>query len=123
MNQEQQLVEAQVVKLTRMAHPTDQGKATGELEDAIRGTLEAMVTYGETKAQREVEAHGFGNIKSGKKLAKKLRQAYGRELHDAAQDRTKKLYKTFEEHIRPQPRFVPTFAWRLIQRIVLQHYV
>lgn len=120
---EKQMVESNVVRITRLAHPTDQGAPTSTLENAVRSTLESMIAYGEKRAEEEVEANGFGNIKSGKKLARKLRQTYQRELRDAAQDRTDRLYKTFEDHIRPKPFLIPGPVWRVIQRVVLQHYI
>jgi len=39
------------------------------------------------KIQRDVERNGFENVKSGKKMAKKLRQAYGRDLKQQAKER------------------------------------
>jgi hypothetical protein len=66
---------------------------------------------------------GFENIKSNKKIAKKAKQMYRREVRDIAKKQVDGLYKTFEEHVRPKPRYVPEWIWRGLQRIVLMHYV
>lgn len=73
--------------------------------------------------KNEIKTQGFDGVTSGKKMAKKLRQIYKRELDDLAADRTDKLFKTFEEHIRPKPQWIPAPVWKVIQRAVLIHYV
>lgn len=72
--------------------------------------------------KEEIRSQGFVGVTSGKKMAKKLRQIYQRDLHKLADKRTDALYKTFEEHIRPKPWWVPGAVWKVIQRIVLVHY-
>lgn len=72
--------------------------------------------------KQEIKSQGFEGVTSGKKMAKKLRQIYQRDLNALAAKRTDALYKTFEEHIRPKPWWVPGAVWKVIQRVVLVHY-
>lgn len=68
-------------------------------------------------------AESLGATTGSGKVAKKVRKMYAKNVEKLAQQRTDSLYKTFEEHIRPKPTWIPTAAWKVIQRIVLVHYV
>lgn len=56
----------------------------------------------------------FGKVKSGKKLQRKVGQLYRREMRTAVQEKTDALYKSFEEHIKPRPTWMPERLWRWI---------
>jgi len=56
----------------------------------------------------------FGKVKSGKKLQRKVAQLYGKEMRKFAQEKTEELYKSFEEHIKPRPTWMPERLWRWI---------
>lgn len=58
--------------------------------------------------------NSFGKVKSGKKLAKKVAQLYGKEMRNFAREKTDALYKSFEEHIKPRPKWMPERLWRWI---------
>jgi hypothetical protein len=88
----------------------ERGKRIGAVEERAKMT-------------QELKNHGFDGITSGRKVAKKLRQYYGRSLEEQANERVNGMYKTFEEHIRPKPKWIPAIVWRVIQRCVLMHYV
>lgn len=56
----------------------------------------------------------FGSVKSGKKLSKKVAKLYGKEMAKYAKEKTDELYKSFEEHIKPRPKWMPERVWRWI---------
>ena len=56
----------------------------------------------------------FGGIKSGKKIQKKVAKLYQKEMSKFAQEKTEELYKSFEEHIKPRPKWMPEKVWRWI---------
>lgn len=72
----------------------------------------------------EVEAIGrqFGGSTSTKKIAKKVKQVYGRNIRLMAKEKVDGTFKDFEEHIRPKPRYIPEKIWKVIQNIVLKDY-
>lgn len=65
---------------------------------------------------REIQliVNEFGKVKSGKRLAKKVSKLYGKEMKKAAKEKTDELYKSFEEHIKPRPKWMPVWLWRWI---------
>jgi len=91
----------------------------GAYEEGFKAGAEAE----RKKMTGELAGAGFNEITSGRKVAKKLRQQYSRSIRALSTARVDGLYKTFEEHIRPKPRWIPGPAWRVIQRIVLVHYI
>lgn len=56
----------------------------------------------------------FGNTKSGKKISKKVNKLYKHEMEKFAQEATDQLYKDFQEHIKPRPKWMPEKLWRWI---------
>lgn len=65
---------------------------------------------------REIQlvVNSFGNIKSGKKLSKKVAKLYGKEMRQFAKEKTDEIYKSFEEHIKPRPKWMPERLWHWI---------
>ncbi len=62
-------VEAAVVKLTRIAHPTDQGEPTGQLEDAIRDEITHLIATAR-KEERETMRRNVETVQYGKPAGK-----------------------------------------------------
>lgn len=91
----------------------------GTYEEGFKAGAEAE----RAKMTSELRIGGFDEITSGRKVAKKLRQQYSRSLKELSKARVDGLYKTFEDHIRPCPKLIPAGVWKVIQRIVLIHYV
>lgn len=89
----------------------------------LENVILVVKTETENTIKKELSGAGLDNVKSGRKIAKKMRQTYQRELNSLARDRVDNLYKTFEEHIRPKPKFIPVFIWKTLQKIVLRHYI
>jgi hypothetical protein len=56
----------------------------------------------------------FGQVKSGKKLAKKVAKLYMKEMRKVTEERADQLYKDFNEHIKPKPKWMPAKLWRWI---------
>lgn len=56
----------------------------------------------------------FGSVKSGKKLSKKVAKLYGKEMRNFAREKTDEIYKSFEEHIKPRPNWMPEKLWHWI---------
>lgn len=69
----------------------------------------------------------FGNVKSGAKIRKKVNQIYGRQLADMAGEAKKELdaevarrLAHFNGMVKTKPRWVPTWAWKILLDIVLK---
>lgn len=56
----------------------------------------------------------FGQVKSGKKLSKKVAKLYAKEMRKVTEEKADELYKSFEEHIKPRPTWMPEGLWRWI---------
>jgi len=63
---------------------------------------------------REINAlvKTFGHGTSGRKLSKKVNKLYKREMQSVVERKADELYKDFEEHIKPCPKWIPKGWWR-----------
>ncbi len=61
----------------------------------------------------------IGKGKSGKKIGEKIRQYYQREFNKNSQLEAQQIFKTFEEHLKPKPAFIPKVVFKLIQKMVI----
>lgn len=65
---------------------------------------------------REIQlvVNNFGQVKSGKKLSKKVAKLYSKEMRKVTEEKANELYKSFEEHIKPRPTWMPERLWRWV---------
>jgi len=56
----------------------------------------------------------FGQVKSGRKLSKKVAKLYSKEMRKVTEEKASALYKSFEEHIKPRPTWMPERLWRWV---------
>jgi hypothetical protein len=71
--------------------------------------------------------NNFSGMKNGAKIRKKVNQIYGRQLGDLAKDAKKELdaeiarrLAHFNGMVKTKPRWVPTWAWKILLDIVLK---
>lgn len=58
--------------------------------------------------------------KSGKKISKKIQQQFGRQMRRNAEISAKQMMKSFEEHLKPKPKWLPAFLYRKIMRVFIE---
>lgn len=58
--------------------------------------------------------------KSGQKIQKKIQQHFGRQMRRNAEISAKQMMKSFEEHLKPKPKWMPAFLYRKIMRVFIE---
>lgn len=61
----------------------------------------------------------MGNIKSPNKIKKKIEQLYARQIRKNAELSAKRTARSFEDHLKPKPRWMPTWLYRKVMRVFL----
>lgn len=115
--------EAEIMKQVALGREDAPATEGYTLEGALRSVAKVARAEQRDEIQSELERGGLLGLESGRKVSKKLRKMYKKDLNKLAKERVDGMYHTFEEHIRVKPRWVPGQVWKVIQRIVLQHYV
>lgn len=89
--------------------------ARTESEEALMVCPKAeYVSVGVLNREIKLVVNTFGKVKSGKKLQRKVSKLYGKEMRKVVEQRADALYKSFEEHIKPRPNWMPERLWRWI---------
>ena len=71
--------------------------------------------------RREVMAmlDNFGGIKSGKKITKKVRQMYSRDIRRLTTQAVDERLEGLNEIVKKKPKYMPAFVWKWIRNAVL----
>ena len=62
----------------------------------------------------------MGNLKSGAKIAKKVQQTYARQIRRNAEISANRTARSFEDHLKPKPRWMPVWLYRKVMSVFLR---
>lgn len=61
----------------------------------------------------------MGKLKSGKKIQRKIGQFYGRQIRKNTEISVNKMARSFEDHLKPKPKWLPTWMYRKVMKIFI----
>jgi len=62
----------------------------------------------------------IASSKSGQKIQKKIQQYFGRQMRRNAEISAKQMMRSFEDHLKPKPKWLPAFLYRKIMRVFIE---
>lgn len=65
----------------------------------------------------------FGGMKSGKKITKKVKQMYSRDIRRLTEQAVDERLQAFNDIVKPKPKWVPAIVWKWMRNAILKEEI